>query len=121
MNKTLTLAALLLTACGTPSTFLSGIPALNDGDDEFWAYYCDDGAKLQINYANMGGEYSATPKLKEGKRVLPRRSAYDFDDGEYRWTSNDSGRSFRLSHGDQTVYGQCSARRQLDKDAMYIR
>ena len=127
MNKTLTLTtALLLAACAnSTATFLEGTPSLSDGDNEFWMYYCTDGndkgQELQVDYANMGGEYSATPKLKEGKRVLPRRSAYDFDDGEYRWTSNDSGRSFRLSHGDQTVYGQCSARRQLDKDAMYIR
>ena len=121
MHKLPALATLLLAACTSQTAFLTGVPELPAGDDIFWAYYCDSGAELQINYANMGGEYSATPKLKEGKRVLPRRSAYDFYDGEYRWTSNDGGRSFRLSHGDQTVYGQCSARRQLDKDAMYIR
>ena len=121
MNKTLTLAALLLTACGTPSTFLSGIPALNDGDDEFWAYYCDGGAKLQINYANMGGEYSATPKLKTGKRVLAQRSTYDFSDGEYRWTSDDGGHHFRLMRGEESLYSQCGGRRKIDKDAILIR
>ena len=108
MNKPLALAAAFLAACTTQATFLEGVPALAAGDDTFWVYYCDSGAELQMNYANMGGEYSVTPKLKDGKRVLPRRS----DDG---------GRYFRLSHGEQTVYGQCSGRRQLDKNAVYLR
>ena len=98
MNKPLALAAAFLAACTTQATFLEGVPALAAGDDTFWVYYCDSGAELQMNYANMGGEYSVTPKLKDGKRVLPRRS-----------------------HGEQTVYGQCSGRRQLDKNAVYLR
>ena len=102
MNKPLALAAAFLAACTTQATFLEGVPALAAGDDTFWVYYCDSGAELQINYANMGGDY-------------------DFSDGEYRWTSDDGGRYFRLSHGDQTVYGQCSGRRQLDKNAVYLR
>ena len=121
MHKLPALATLLLAACTSQTAFLTGVPELPAGDDIFWAYYCDSGAELQINYANMGGEYSATPKLKDGKRVLPRRSDYDFSDGEYRWTSDDGGRYFRLSHGEQTVYGQCSGRRQLDKNAVYLR
>ena len=103
MNKPLALVAAFLAACTTQATFLEGVPALAAGDDIFWVYYCDSGAELQMNYANMGGEYSVTPKLKDGKRVLPRRSDYDFSDGE------------------QTVYGQCSGRRQLDKNAVYLR
>ena len=127
MNKTLTLSTtLLLAACAnSTATFLEGTPSLSDGDNEFWMYYCTDGndkgQELQVDYANMGGEYSVTPKLKDGKRVLPRRSDYDFSDGEYRWTSDDGGRYFRLSHGEQIVYGQCSGRRQLDKNAVYLR
>ena len=35
--------------------------------------------------------------------------------------TDDGGRYFRLSHGEQTVYGQCSGRRQLDKNAVYLR
>ena len=92
MNKPLALATFFLTACTSQAIFLEGVPTLADGDDEFWMYYCDSGAELQMNYANMGGEYSATPKLKDGKRVLPRRGDYDFNDGEYRWTSDDGGR-----------------------------
>ena len=105
MNKTLTLTtALLLAACAnSTTTFLEGTPSLSDGDNEFWMYYCTDGndkgQELQVDYANMGGEYSATPKLASGKRVLSRQSAYDFSDGEYR----------------------CGARRKLDKDAVYLR
>ena len=123
MNKTLTLTtALLLTACGSTATFLEGTPPLSDGDNEFWMYYCTDGndkgQELQVDYANMGGEYSATPKLASGKRVLTRQSAYDFSDGEYRWYSDDGGRYFRLSHHDQTEYSHCGARRKLDKDAV---
>ena len=126
MHKTLTLtAALLLTACGSTATFLEGTPPLNDGDNEFWMYYCTDGndkgQELQVDYANMGGEYSATPKLASGKRVLSRQSAYDFSDGEYRWHSDDGGRYFHLSHHDQTEYSHCGARRKLDKDAVYLR
>ena len=126
MNKTLTLTtALLLTACGSTATFLEGTPPLSDGDNEFWMYYCTDGndkgQELQVDYANMGGEYSATPKLASGKRVLTRQSAYDFSDGEYRWYSDDGGRYFRLSHHDQTEYSHCGARRKLDKDAVYLR
>ena len=126
MNKTLTLTtALLLTACGSTATFLEGTPPLSDGDNEFWMYYCTDGndkgQELQVDYANMGGEYSATPKLASGKRVLSRQSAYDFSDGEYRWHSDDGGRYFRLSHHDQTEYSHCGARRKLDKDAVYLR
>ena len=103
MNKPLALAAAFLAACTTQATFLEGVPALAAGDDTFWVYYCDSGAELQMNYANMGGEYSVTPKLKDGKRVLPRRSDYDFSDGEYRWTSDDGGRYFRLSEDGFTV------------------
>lgn len=127
MNKTLTLTtALFLTACAnSTATFLEGTPSLNDGDNEFWMYYCTDGndkgQELQVDYANMGGEYSATPKLAGGKRVLTRRSAYDFSDDEYRWHSDDGGRYFRLSHHDQTEYSHCGARRKLDKDAVYLR
>ena len=127
MNKTLTLTtALLLAACAnSTATFLEGIPPLADGDNEFWMYYCTDGndkgQELQVDYANMGGEYSATPKLASGKRVLSRQSAYDFSDGEYRWHSDDGGRYFRLSHHDQTEYSHCGARRKLDKDAVYLR
>lgn len=126
MNKTLTLTtALLLAACGTTAAFLEGTPPLADGDNEFWMYYCTDGndkgQELQVDYANMGGEYSATPKLASGKRVLTRRSAYDFSDGEYRWHSDDGGRYFRLSHHDQAEYSHCGARRKLDKDAVYLR
>ena len=126
MNKTLTLTtALLLTACGSTATFREGTPPLADGDNEFWMYYCTDGSdkgqELQVDYANMGGEYSATPKLASGKRVLSRQSAYDFSDGEYRWHSDDGGRYFRLSHHDQTEYSHCGARRKLDKDAVYLR
>ncbi len=126
MNQTLTLStALLLTACGSTATFLEGTPSLSDGDNEFWMYYCTDsndkGQELQVDYANMGGEYSATPKLAGGKRVLSRQSAYDFSDGEYRWHSDDGGRYFRLSHHDQTEYSHCGARRKLDKDAVYLR
>ena len=127
MNKTLTLSTtLLLAACAnSTATFLEGIPPLADGDNEFWMYYCTDGndkgQELQVDYANMGGEYSATPKLASGKRVLSRQSAYDFSDGEYRWHSDDGGRYFRLSHHDQTEYSHCGARRKLDKDAVYLR
>ena len=121
MNKPLALATLLLAACTSQTAFLTGVPELPAGDDIFWAYYCDSGAELQINYANMGGEYSATPKLASGKRVLSRQSAYDFSDGEYRWHSDDGGCYFRLSHHDQTEYSHCGARRKLDKDAVYLR
>lgn len=127
MNKTLTLSTtLLLAACAnSTATFLEGTPSLSDGDNEFWMYYCTDGndkgQELQVDYANMGGEYSATPKLASGKRVLSRQSAYDFSDGEYRWYSDDGGRYFRLSHHDQTEYSHCGARRKLDKDAVYLR
>ena len=64
MNKPLALAAAFLAACTTQATFLEGVPALAAGDDTFWVYYCDSGAELQMNYANMGGEYSATPNSK---------------------------------------------------------
>ena len=69
MNKPLSLVAVFFAACITQATFLEGVPALAAGDDTFWVYYCDSGAELQMNYANMGGEYSVTPKLKDGKRV----------------------------------------------------
>ena len=121
MNKPLALVAAFLAACTTQATFLEGVPALAAGDDTFWVYYCDSGAELQMNYANMGGEYSATPKLAGGKRVLSRQSTYDFSDGEYRWHSDDGGRYFRLSQHDQTEYSHCGARRKLDKDAVYLR
>ena len=125
MNKPLALATFFLTACTSQAIFLEGVPTLADGDDEFWMYYCTDGndkgQELQVDYANMGGEYSATPKLGSGKRVLSRQSAYDFSDGEYRWHSDDGGRYFRLSHHDQTEYSHCGARRKLDKDAVYLR
>jgi len=127
MNKTLTLTtALLLAACAnSTATPREAPPPLADGDNEFWMYYCTDGndkgQELQVDYANMGGEYSATPKLASGKRVLSRQSAYDFSDGEYRWHSDDGGRYFRLSHHDQTEYSHCGARRKLDKDAVYLR
>ena len=127
MNKTLPPpTAMLLTACAnSTATFLEGTPSLNDGDNEFWMYYCTDGndkgQELQVDYANMGGEYSATPKLAGGKRVLSRQSTYDFSDGEYRWHSDDGGRYFRLSQHDQTEYSHCGARRKLDKDAVYLR
>ena len=125
MNKTLTTALLLAACANSTATFLEGTPPLADGDNEFWMYYCTDGndkgQELQVDYANMGGEYSATPKLAGGKRVLSRQSTYDFSDGEYRWHSDDGGRYFRLSHHDQTEYSHCGARRKLDKDAVYLR
>ena len=126
MHKTLSLtAALFLAACGSTATFLTGTPQLADGDNEFWMYYCTDGndkgRELQVDYANMGGEYSATPKIDGQKRVLQRQSAYDFGDGEYRWRSDNGGHYFRLSHHDTTLYDQCGARRKLDKDAVYLR
>ncbi|MDO4642726.1 MAG: hypothetical protein Q4A74_02685 [Cardiobacteriaceae bacterium] len=114
------LLIILLTACGTQTPFLKEVPVLAPDDNEFWVYYCDKGIEMQVDYANMGGEYTATLKLPESKRVLERDHGFEFSDDEYRWQSED-GLFFRLTREENVIYNQCSARRKLDKNAVYIR
>ena len=65
MNKPLALATLLLAACTSQTAFLTGVPELPAGDDIFWAYYCDSGAELQINYPTWAANTAPPPNSKK--------------------------------------------------------
>lgn len=116
MNKKIGLLSLgLLVGCVQG---LSGLPKLNHQETIVWHYNCESGKALNVEYAYMGGAYTATIQLpEEGKKVLEQIEPKVFVLEGYRWSSHD-GWNFTLSDKDKVLRQQCVAMNAIASDAM---
>lgn len=110
----LMIAAVCLTACGGRG---NPVPVLDEGALLAWVYQCDNG-RITVEYAQMGGQYSATlhlPGEQQGARkVLPRVAEHDFALDALHWQSAD-GIVFALRDGEQNVLRNCRSSQEAEE------
>lgn len=119
LNTKLLTIALLLAGCGAAGYGgLKGTPPLAAGRTIIWHYSCESRNAVDVEYAQMGGSYSATLKLPDGgKRTLLRGGgAYRFSLDELQWASEDGGRYFNLTSAGQPLYTGCQAMGEAESD-----
>ncbi len=122
MNRLIYIIGLLfiLSACHGEEKFRNP-PVLADGEAVTWHYNCNDrDSGLNVEYANMGGEYSATIIQKEyGKRVLPQIEQGRFSDGDWLWQI-DSDNYFTLSQDSKVISHSCRAYNVVRTDGIIL-
>ncbi len=113
------LAGLLLIGCGSHAGF-KGIPELLPDNAIIWHYNCEE-VGLNVEYANMGGQYSATINIPElGRRVLYQQgSGNQFVLDTLLWQSSDN-RTFVLSDGAETLLAGCLAMNRMATDDIQL-
>lgn len=104
------LTAALLTACAAPNHPVR-LPQ-QEGEVIAYRYDCAQG-RVDVEYARMGGQDSATLLFKSGnqdeklRKVLPRTTGNSFALDDLRWTGTDGGQ-YVLSDGGEILLQQCS-------------
>lgn len=114
MNKNILLAVLplMIAACASTDSCCN-IPSLLDGESKRLHYLCQEGGSLQIEYAFMGGQYSATIIESDSKRVLPQSAANHFTDQQWQWQASEQG--FNLSKSAEITNYGCKAYGEVDQ------
>lgn len=108
-----------LAACHSGLGGFANTPVLKEGQTIIWHYNCQGGNGLDVEYAQMGGGYSATLILpaEAGKKTLLQQAPNDFRLETYRWQSAD-GRFFNLSHDGVMIQQQCLGMNIAEPDAI---
>lgn len=115
MNKISAIVLMmLLSACGGKGG-ISGLPQLAAGDVVIRHYNCAAGEGMDVEYADMGGTYSATMKINESKRVLSREEDGVFRLMDWAWHSSDN-HTFTLLEAGKALRSQCIAMNEASVD-----
>lgn len=113
-NSVLLVLAAALGACGGQG---NPLPVLDEGAVLAWVYQCEQG-RITVEYAQMGGEYSATLHLpgedKTTRKVLPRVAEHHFALDHLHWQSAD-GVTFALRDGDAMPFTTCRSSRAAEE------
>lgn len=106
--------ALLLSACGGKGGIV-GLPQLSAGEVIIRHYNCENAEGMDVEYAQMGGVYSATMKIHENKKVLNREEDGVFRLENWAWRSEDN-HSFTLLEAGQALRLKCVAMNEAAVD-----
>lgn len=104
----------LLSACGGKAG-ITGLPQLNSGETRIFHYNCAGGEGVDVEYAHMGGSYSATMKIEEAKKVLTKEADGVFRLDDWRWQSADN-HYFNLWQKEQLLRSDCVAMHEAASD-----
>lgn len=119
MNKIIMITVtILLFACG--STGFIGIPKLKAGETIIWHYVCEKAQAVNVEYAYMGDNYTATIQFagNKDKKVLEQMAELSFALGkDWRWYSTDS-KYFDLIKEGKSIRTACVAMNEIASDAM---
>lgn len=115
MRNTSLLAACLLAAC----TANQPLPRVDDGALAVWVYQCHEG-RISAEYANMGGQYTATltftgDRGEKQRKVLSRDGDNHFTLGNLHWSSAD-GKTYALTQDGALLLSGCRSSGRVEDD-----
>lgn len=122
MTNNVLLAMMLLTlwACGGSDARFYAPPVLQANEMVQWNYNCKKGKSVLVEYAMMGGEYSATIERDDrSKQVLPRLADGGFGNGQWQWLQIDK-QGFNLIVEGEVVNSNCKAYSENEQRGIVI-